>query len=401
MPEVKRIIRIPTGSCGLSEPFGVLGYRIASIHVPGDWAAGDITFRGANSPLLPVTQVVPTGVNAGLGPDAVAADIQMANAVTLERAYRKFRPAKVDPIDISALLDPAATIDANDHGILWVFQKIGPDGAPGVIALQVDKDAADYTSAIAAWAQFAVATRAMPRPDDFYIPIGAVHVNEGGSGAFAWGTDSIAAETEAYHNFVGLPEVLVRAASLALDAGAATFTYGAVTVRLGTGLRVVATGKANVAITGSNVADGAVGAWLLYVLADDVEYALQLGAAYGSLALAQAAVATHRRNPMLALMGVMYVVNASGAPFVPGTTFLDAAGITTTFETFGPRLPNLYDDADVEVTVQAGPDRLIDLSGEMKELLTRCAVLQLRSGTSGTPVDQTANPDLEVMLETV
>jgi hypothetical protein len=241
----------------------------------------------------------------------------------------------------------------------------------------------------------------MPLPSSFYVPIGAVHVNEGGSGAFAWGPDSIAAETGAYHNFVGLPEVLVRAASLALDAGAATFTYGAVTVRLGTGLRVVATGKVNVAITGSDVADGAVGAWLLYVLADDSEYALQLGEGYASLAAAQAAVASHARNPMLPTFGAMYVQNASGAPFVPGTTFLDATDITTTFETFGPRLPNLYDDADVEVTVQAAADRLITLSGETKELLTRCAVLQLRSGTSATPVDQTANPDLEVMLETV
>jgi hypothetical protein len=195
--------------------------------------------------------------------------------------------------------------------------------------------------------------------------------------------------------------MLVRLASIELDAGAATFTYGAGLARLGTGARLSLTGKPNAVITGSDVVDGAVGAWLLYALADDVEYAQPLGVAYASLAAAQAAVATHRRNPMLALMGVMYVVNASGAPFVPGTTFLDAVGITTTFETFGPRFDNIYDDVDAELVIQAAADRLIILSGETKEALTGKSVVQIRSGVSATPVDQTANPDLEVMLETV
>jgi len=399
--QATKVVRIPTGSCGLSEPFVIAGHRIAAVKFPGSWAAANLTFRGTTGPLLPVSQVVPTGVNAGLGPDAVAADIQMANAVTLEHAFRKFNPGAVDPIDISALLSPAATIDTNDHGILWVFQKLGGRRTAGVIALQVDKDASDYTSAIAAWAQFAKSTRLMP-DTRLYVPIGAVHVNEGGSGAFTWGADSIAAETEAYHNFVGLPEVLVREdGTLALDAGAPTFTYGAVTVRLGTGLRVAATGKVNVAITGANVAAGAVGAWLLYLLADDVEYALQLGEAYGSLAEAQAEVLAARQNPMLACFGAMYVVNGSAGAFEPGVTNLDAADISTTFETFGPRFGNIKDDAGVEVTVTAAADDMVILSGETKEALTRAAVLQLRSGTSAVPVDQTANPDLELILETV
>ena len=197
-------------------------------------------------------------------------------------------------------------------------------------------------------------------------------------------------------------EVLVRAASLALDAGAATYNYGAATVRLGTGARISATGKVSGAtIVGSNVATGATGAWLIYVLADDVEYALQLGNAYPSLASAQAAVANHTKNPMLALIGAMYVVNTSGSAFVPGTTFLDAAGVATTFETFGPRYENVYDDAGTEVTVTAAADREIILSGDLKEQVTGMGSMQLRSGTSETPVDQTQSPDLEVMLERV
>jgi len=398
--QVRKVVRIPTGSCGLSEPIDTRGYRIAAIQIPGDWTAANITFRGSAMAPTGVTQVLPNGTTAGLAVDANAQDIQMTNAVTLERSGSFYTPAKVDPIDISSLLSAAATIDTNDHGIMWIFQQITGSTETGVIAVETDTATAGHTSAIMAMAQYAVSSRALPNVSQ-YVPIGCVHVNEGGSGAFTWGTDSITAETEAYYDFVGVPEVLIRAASLALDGAAATFTYGATTVRLGTGLRVAATGKANVAIAGSNVADGAVGAWLLYVLADDVEYALQLGAAYPTLADAQACVANHRANPLLALFGVMYVVNASGAPFVPGTTNLDAAGISTTFATYGPRYPNVYDSDGTELTVSAATDREVGLTASEKEVLTQFGTVQIRSGTLATPVDQTASPDLQVTLEEI
>lgn len=397
--QVRKIVRIPTGDCGLSEPLDIRGYRPAAIRIPGDWTTANLTFRGGPSEPGPVTQVVPNGTVAGLAVDANAEDVQMTNAVTLETRKSFYTPAKVDPIDISALLSAAATIDTGDHGILWVFQKLTGSSEDGVIAVETDKATADHTSAIMAWAQYAVSSRDLPDAE-LYVPIGAVHVNEGGSGAFTWGTDSITAETEAYHDFAGLPEILIREdGTLALDAGNPTFTYGAVTFRTGTGTRVAATGKANVTISGSNVADGEVGAWLLYVLADDVEYALQLGNDYPTLADAQAAVANHRKNPMLALFGVMYVQNESGGNFVPGTTNLDAANVTTTFATYGPRFDDVDDSDGTEVTVTATADRMVTLTGDEKEALTGLATLQVRSGTSATPTDQVNSPTLELCLE--
>ena len=397
--QVRKVVRIPTGSCGLSEPIAMRGYRPAAIKVPGDWAAANLTFRGAAAPPAHVTQVVPTGTVAGLAPDANPQDIQMTNAVTLHRHGAIYTPAKVDPIDISTLLSAAATIGTSKYGALWVFQKITGSTETGVIAVETDKDTADHTSLIMALSKFSVSARAMP-DRSLYVPIGIVHVLEGGSGPFTWGADSIAAETETYYDLCGLPEVLVPG-TIALDAGAATFTYGAATLRLGTGLKVAATGKANVTIAGSNIADGAVGAWLIYVMADDVEIAVQLGAAYPDLASAKGAVADHRPNPMLPLIAAMYVVNASGGAFTPGTSKLDDTGFTTTFESFGPRFANVYQSDGTELSVTAAANRHIILSGEVKEYLTGLGALQVRSGTSGTPVSQTTNAELELVLESV
>ena len=398
--QTRKVVRVPAGTTGLSEALDVRGYRPAAVQVPGGWLTANLTFRAGASQPPPLNQVLPNGTTAGLAVDANANDIQMTNAVTLQRRRSFYTPAKVDPIDISRLLSAAATIDTGDHGVMWVFQQFTGSAETGVVAVETDTATAGHTSAIMAMAQYAVSSRALPSVSD-YVAIGAVHVNEGGSGAFTWGTDSITAETEAYYDFVGLPEVLVRAATLALDAGAPTFTYGAVTVRLGTGLRVVATGKANVTISGSNVAAGAVGAWLLYILADDVEYALQLGAAYPDLASAQAAVANHTQNPLLALFGAMYVVNGTVANFVPGTTNLNATDISTTFETFGPRFGNVYDSDGTEVTVSVTADQHVVLTGAEKEALTGFAALQVRSGTLATPVNQTGSPDLQVTLEQI
>ena len=391
---MRRVVKIPTGGTGLAEAVKVRGYKVTAIQMPTAWEAAGLTFRGSSVELPGRTQVVPNGVVAGLAVDANAEDIQMTNPVGIQVVGSApiVTPAKVDPIVIDTLLAQASTITTSDHGILWVFQNVA-----GTVSVQVDKAAADHTSAIMAWAQYSKPALTLP-PAFGAVPIGAVRVTEGGSGAFTWGTDSITGETEAYFDFSGLPEVLIRG-TISLDTSAATFTYGAVTIRLGTGARVAATGKVNVAITGSDVVAGSVGAWLIYVLADDVEYALQLGEAYPTLLDAQAAVANHVKNPMLTLIAAMYVVNGTGGAFVPGTTDLDATDIGTTFETFGPTHMNLQDDNGNELALTAAADEYLILDAGSKEALRGLQEIQVRSGTSGTPVDQTASPDLTLVLE--
>ncbi len=394
-------VQIPTGGTGLSVPIRVAGYRVQAIQMPPVWSTAALTFRGLAKHFKRPDQVAPSGVVAGLAVDANAFDIQMTNPVTILHRQGEVSPAKVDPIDISDVISAAATIDINDYGVLWVFQKITGGAETGVIAVDQDKTAADYTSAIAAWAQYSVAARTLP-PDAFHVPIGAVLVKEGGSGAFTWGTDSITTETETYHDFVGVPEILVRVATLVLDTGAPTFTYGGSgVIRLGDGTRVTLTGKANVTIAGSNVADGGFGAWLLYALADDVEIAVQLGNAYASQADAQGALDDHVKNPYLALFGTLIVENQTGAAFVPGTTDLDAAtedGITSTFEIKGPTHLDLQDDAGNELSLTAAANEFVVLDSGSKEALEGAASLQFRSGTSGTPVSQATSPTLQVVL---
>jgi len=394
---MRAVVRIPTGGAGLSDPVKIRNYKVAAIQMSSAWQAAGITFRGNSVETPGRTQVVPNGVVAGLAVDANAEDIQMTNDVTLQVVGSPHvTPSKVDPIVIDDLLSAAATIDTNDHGIMWVFQN--PSGTADV---ETDKATAAHDSAIIAWAQYSKPSRTLP-PEFGMVPIGAVHVNEGGSGAFTWGTGSITAETEAYHDFAGLPEVLIREdGTLALETSAPTFKYGAVTIRTGVGTRVAASGKVNVTISGSNVAAGAVGAWLIYVLADDVEYALPLGNAYPTLADAQAAVANHVKNPMLALIGAIYVVNGTVSNFIPGTTDLDAADIATTFETFGPTHLNVQDDAGNELALTGAADEYLILDQGSKEKLGAMQEIQVRSGTSATPVDQTGNPDLTLVLERI
>lgn len=392
-------VQIPAGGTGLSVPIRVAGYRVQSIQMPPVWAAAALTLRGRVLHFSRPNQVVPNGVVAGLGVDANAFDIQMANAVTLLQNQSEAYPAKVDPIDISAVISAAATIDVNDRGVLWVFQKITGGAEAGIIAVDQDKTAADYTSDIAAWAQYSVASRTLP-PDQAHVPIGAVLVNEGGSGPFTWGTGSITAEGEAYHDFTGVPEMLVPVATLALDGAAATFTYGASgVIRLGDGTRVTLSGKANVVIAGSNVATTKFGAWLFYALADDVEIAVQLGNSYESLADAQGALDTHVKNPMLALFGTLIVQNGTGGNFVPGTTNLDASDITATFEIMYPTHVNMHDDAGTELSITVAANRLVELGADLHENIAGAASLQFRSGTSSTPVDQTTSPTIQVVLE--
>ena len=276
-------------------------------------------------------EVIPTVLTAGLTVDGVNAEnAETGQAILIRFNGQIYKVAAIAELDISALAAGGATITQNKAGVAWVFANTAGSGD-----VEVDKDAADYDTAIEAWAQYSVPTNTLP-PGADDVPIGAILITENNSGPYTWGTDSLTAESATYTDFFGQPGVETVIASFVLDAAAATFTYGAGVLRLGDGTRIVPTGKANVTIAGSNVADGAVGAWLFYVLADDVEIAVQLGAAYADLATAQAAVRDHTPNPYLALAGVFYAENESGGAFIPGTTNLDATGITMTFTEIGP-----------------------------------------------------------------
>ncbi len=399
--QVRKTVQIPAGVLGLSNPIDIGGYRISAIEMPGVWATATLTFRGRGTRYTNPDQVLPNGVVAGLGPDATVADIQMANAIQLVFRGQIVRPKKVDPIDVSALLSAAAVIDVNDEGILWVFQEITGGEEVGIVAIEVDKTPQDYATPIEAWAAYSTAVRTIPIRTHL-VPIGAVHVIEGGSGTFTWGTDSIAAETETYFDFSGIPEVMLRAPTLALDAGAATFNYGACEIRLGDGTAVNLSGKASGGVlTGSNVADGLFGAWIILALADDVEITVQLGNAHPTLADANAAIEHHLKNPMLAHIGSITVENQSGGAFVPGTTFLDAANITAVFATEGPVHKDVYDDAGTELAVTVAADQFVELAADLKEDLSGIQSIQLRSGTQATPVDQATSPQIDLILDRV
>lgn len=275
-------------------------------------------------------QVLP-GAVAGLSVDGSNAEnAETDNTIYIRHKGHAYRVPAIAELDISALSAGGATVATSSHGIAWVFANTAGAGD-----VEVDKNAQDYATAIEAWAAWLNAANTLP-PGTDDVPIGAIHVLEGGSGAFTWGTDSLTTETEAYHDFFGLPGVETKVASFALDAAAATFTYGAGVIRLGTGTRVALTGKANVTIGGSSILAGATGAYLVYALADDVELAQQIGAAYTSREAALAAIQSHRPNPMLPVIGIITIENGSAATFVPGTTVLDAAGITATFTAIGP-----------------------------------------------------------------
>lgn len=275
--------------------------------------------------------VVPTGTVAGLDIDDINAEnVETNNTIVIRHNGLYYTISATAEADISALSAAGATIAQAKHGIGWVFSNTA-----GTVDVEVDKDAQSYDTAIEAWSAYSTAANTLP-PGTDDVCISAIHVEEGNSGTWTWGTDSISGETEAFHDFSGLPGIETALASFALEASSSTFSYGTATVRLGTGTRVAATGETGVTISGSNVATTKTGAWLFYLLADDTAHAEQLGAAYASLSAAQTAVRDHTPNPMLALAGVIYVQNDTAGDFVPGTTNLDATDITVTFTKIGP-----------------------------------------------------------------
>ena len=270
------------------------------------------------------------GTGATLAVDANAEDTQMGNAIEVLINGIKYYLAAEDPVDISGKTINTDTITAAKWGVAWVSINTAgtvdvesPLTAQTVFASLVETLAEGWVNA----------TNTLP-PSADEVCIGHIALLESVGGGFVWGPDSISAETsEEFISYVGLPGIETAIATCVLDAGAATFTYGAGKVRLGSQALITMSGKANAVLPAKTVvASGAWGAWLIYALADDVEYALQVGATYTSAALAQAAIdAVQKSNPYMPVMVTLIVENKSGADFTPGTTFLDATGITSTF----------------------------------------------------------------------
>ena len=275
---------------------------------------------------------VMNNVGAGLSVDANANDIEMDSAITVRWNGIDYPFAQEDPIDLSTKTINTNTIATSRADAAWVFA----DVSTGITDVQSSSLAeATTTTALGALARYSMASTTLPVTSR-QVPIGVLSLLEGGSGAFTWGPDSVTAETEVYYSFRGVPAVITPAASFAATGGAAaTFAYGAGICRLGTGTVVSYTGKTGVAFDAVNKTDvphGKTGVWFLYVLADDSEIAAQFGGAgYDSLAAAQTAVRAHNANPLLPIVGVIYVQNQSGADFVPATTNLNVAGLTSTF----------------------------------------------------------------------
>ena len=60
---------------------------------------------------------------------------------------------------------------------------------------------------------------------------------------------------------------------------------------------------------------------------------------------------------------------------------------------------NVYDDNDAEVTVQAAASRAVGLRNDAQQLLSSFRYLKIRSGTSGTPVTQSAERIIVALLK--
>ncbi len=232
--------------------------------------------------------------------------------------------------DVSVLLGTGKAITNAKSGVLWVYNRAG--GADLILAVSSAAEA--NATDIAALAQ---PIPAPPAVGD--VPLGCVMVTAsatwewGSTGAGRLGTDS---SVDTFYDFLNPPTVLVEMASFALDASAATFTYGAANAVLGDGTQLVISGEANHVFPAGEldtIADNAVGAWVLYCLADNDAIPVQIGNAYEGLRAAKIAVENLRPNPLLVKLGEIYVTNASGAVFTPATTNLDATGITVEFVT--------------------------------------------------------------------
>lgn len=269
-----------------------------------------------------------TGVNMVIH-GSNAENVKFDNAIFFQIAGQKYYDAVDTEVDTSTTTANTDTVTAVGDGAFWMF--VNTAGAPDAESNQA---AQNFASPIEALAQYSLATNTLP-PGTDDVCVGVIGITEAAGGGFIFGPDSISAETEVFYSFEGLPGIESAMASFALDAAAATITYGAVTLLLGTGVRVVATGKANVAFNGTTqVAVGKTGAYLLYVLADDSEILLAATSTANDLQAAKDVVRDLTPNPLMPLVGVLYVEARLNA-FTPGTTLLDLNGIDTTFVTYG------------------------------------------------------------------
>lgn len=232
---------------------------------------------------------------------------------------------------VATQLGTGNTIGIDQFGVLWVYNRAGHADLQMAVSSAAETELTD----IAALAQ---PIPAPPAVGD--VPLGCIMI-EANSSLWEWGDSSegeidLDSDTATIYDFLNVPTVYVAMASFALDASAATFTYGAGNAVLGDGTQLVITGKANVAFpTGelTVIATNTVGAYVLYILADDDEIPVQIGAAYAGLRAAKIAVENLRPNPLLVKLGEIYITNDSGSNFTPGTTNLDATGITVEFVT--------------------------------------------------------------------
>ncbi len=258
--------------------------------------------------------------------DASAEDVQFDNAFFYQINGQKYYKAVDAAVDISAeCVANTDTVTAAGDGAFWMFVNTA-----GTVDGESNQATQNFDSPIEALAQYAIATNTLP-PGSDDVCVGCIQILESAGGGFTFGPDSISAETQTFYSFEGLPGIESQLASFALDAAAATFTYGAADILLGTGVRVVLSGKANVVFdTTAAISVGNTGAYILYALADDTEYIIALGSAYSSLQVAKDAVRDHNRNPLMPVLGVIYITTRLNA-FTPATTNLDAVGVETEF----------------------------------------------------------------------
>jgi hypothetical protein len=273
-----------------------------------------------------------TGVTLDVD-DGSAVDLETNVAVVIQHKGIRYAIPAEAAIDTAGNTCNGDIVTTSTTGAFWLFAS-SADAWDVEQAVTAGTQA--FASAIAAIATYSLATNTVP-PGTDDVAVGLVTVTEGGSGDFTWGTDSITDETEVYYSLEGLPAVET-AGTIALDAGAATYTYAACVLRLGTGVRISASGKANATLQAQEVAPSTCMAFGVYILADDVEIAVPLfvDGAHATVASATAAVRDLTPNPLMPMVHVIYVLNGSASEWTAGTDFLDAASITTTFASAGP-----------------------------------------------------------------
>lgn len=73
-----------------------------------------------------------------------------------------------------------------------------------------------------------------------------------------------------------------------------------------------------------------------------------------------------------------------------------AANLTFQVSTDGTTYVNLYNDGGTEATITAAASQTLSMRQDMTAILSKFRWLKIRSGTSGTPVNQGADRSLAV-----